>query len=271
MLQRMIAPNGVVYYQSPQLHEVGVTHAFSTRLGGVSAAPFDSLNLANPSGGAIHDDVGRVQVNYQRLLQAIGCLGRQLCRVHQVHGARAVLVSGQTDLHSQEADAVITEDPACIASIRVADCVPVLLASEDGRLVAAVHAGWRGAIAGVVPAAIAAMREAMDGRANALLAAIGPCIGPDAFEVGDEVAEVFARAFPESPPVSVGGSGKAHVDMRRAVRMQLVDAGIREDHMDGTDRCTYRDRDEFFSHRRDKGITGRMAAIITPRSQAISQ
>jgi YfiH family protein len=145
-----------------------------------------------------------------------------------------------------------------VASVRVADCVPVLLAAADGRTVATVHAGWRGVIAGVVTAALAELRS------RDVVAAIGPCIGFDAFEVGPEVLDAFRSEFGEHAPVAASANGKGRVDLRRAVSMQLTRSGIPAEHIDSTDRCTHRDRDEFYSHRRDNGVTGRMAAVISP-------
>jgi YfiH family protein len=261
MLRRRIAANGVVYYASPLLERVGVPHAFATRVGGVSPAPFDSLNLGNPNGCDVRDDYERVWENYRRLQDAAGCPDGLLCHVHQVHGAgvvRAETGDGAFDT-SAKADAIVTGDCAKVASVRVADCVPVLLATADGRTVAAVHAGWRGIVAGVVTAALSEM-----GGGDDVVAAIGPCIGCDAFEVGPEVVEEFGRVFGGEAPVRRKGNGKATVDLREAVRMQLVRAGVEPDRIDTTDRCTFEHRDEFFSHRRDKGATGRMAAVISP-------
>jgi len=136
----------------------------------------------------------------------------------------------------------------------------VLIASEDGKVVAAIHAGWRGVIAGVVPRSIEALR--CDTRS--LIAAIGPCIGFDAFEVGLEVVEAFEKTFGSAAPVRRVSYGKGRVDLRRAIQLQLINSGVTSDRIDMTDRCTFRDRDEFFSHRRDAGITGRMAALISP-------
>ena len=262
MLQRRIAPNGVVYYASPLLERIGVPHAFSTRLGGVSPAPFDSLNLGNPNGCAVQDDYDRVWENYRLLQAAAGCGGRELCHVHQVHGNHVVpaRVSEPFDTASR-GDAIVGSDPARVLSVRVADCVPVLLATEDGRAVAAVHAGWRGVVAGVT---LAALRAISDGGSAGVVSAIGPCISFDAFEVGPEVMDEFTRVFGADAPLRRLPDGKGRVDLREAVRRQLLRAGVTDSNVETTDRCSYRDADEFFSHRRENGVTGRMAAIISP-------
>jgi YfiH family protein len=258
MLERRVGHNGVVYYASPLLERINVPHAFSTRVGGVSPAPFDSLNLGNPNGCDVRDDYERVWENYRLLQDAAGCPGGLLCHVHQVHGAGVVrAVKAEFDT-SAKADAIVTGDPGKVASVRVADCVPVLLATADGSTVAAVHAGWRGVLAGVVTAALAELGS------RDVIAATGPCIGFDAFEVGPEVLDAFRSELGEHAPVAASANGIGRVDLRRAVSLQLMRAGIPAERIDSTDRCTHRDRDEFYSHRRDNGVTGRMAAVISP-------
>ncbi|HEX2972938.1 MAG TPA: peptidoglycan editing factor PgeF [Tepidisphaeraceae bacterium] len=261
MLQRKTSQTGVVYYVSPLMEALGVPHAFSTRIGGVSPAPFDSLNLGNPLGCPTQDDQANIRQNYQRLAEAAGFAGRRIQCVRQVHGSSVVTVTG----HNQpselpQADGLITEDATCVVSVRVADCVPVLLCTGDGRKVAAVHAGWRGVVAGVVPQAI----QLMERPRVELIAAIGPCISMEAFEVGPEVLEQFVQLPGQEAPILRRADGKGHVDLRKALFLQLLRAGLRADRIDLTDRCTYLHSDEFFSHRREKGLTGRLAALISP-------
>jgi YfiH family protein len=258
MIERQIGPNGVVFYRSPLLAEAGVRHGFSTRIGGVSPVPFDSLNLGNPSGVDLQDERSRIEQNYQRLLAAVGCDRWRRYFVHQVHGSEVAVVGTGSFSTAQKADAIVTSLPGVAVSVRVADCCPVLLASGDGRAVAAVHAGWRGAVESVIPAAIAAM--GVD--PWQVTAAIGPCIGFDAFEIGPEVLAEFDRTFGSDSPVRRRADGKGHADVAAACRLQLIRAGVRDDRIDTTDRCTFRDAGEFFSHRRDRGVTGRMAAVI---------
>ena len=253
--------DGVVFYVSPLLCAARVSHAFSTRLGGISPPPFDSLNLGNPNGCDIADDYERIWENYRILHRAAGCDLEKPCRVHQVHGAGVVRVHpGQEFDTNIKADALVTDDPARVLSVRVADCVPILIASRAGDRVAAIHAGWRGVVAGVVGRAFSEL--AGHSPAEEFVAAVGPCIGCEAFEVGSEVLAEFERVFGPDAPCRPEPNGKGRVDLRAAALRQLVAAGIPADQIDLTDRCTYRDRDEFFSHRRDNGITGRMAAVI---------
>lgn len=266
VLERVQADNGVVYYRSRQLLETGVPHAFSTRIGGVSAGPFVSLNLGNPSGER-RDPWDNVLENYRRLFHAIGIAPRQRLSCHQVHG-RVVQVfhGGDWPEPQPQGDAIVTDDPTVVATVRVADCVPVLLSSRDGRLVSAVHAGWRGVVGGVLPAALETMvRLGVDRRD--ILAAIGPSIGMGAFEVGPEVVGAFVAVFPRPSLLCDLPGGKARLDLRGALAWQLQQLGVPETQVDTTDRCTFRDADEFFSHRRDRGITGRMSAVIAPRER----
>ncbi len=259
MLERRVAEHGVVYYISPMLEQAEIPHAFSTRLGGISPPPFDSLNLGNPSGCAVQDDDSSIQRNYELLQGAIGAAGRRRCWVHQVHGADVLDADDARFESGAKADAVFSADPSKILAVRVADCVPILLADETSQKVAAVHAGWRGVIADVIGNTIHRMPS------PTLLAAIGPCIGVDAFEVGSEVIDEFRRTFGDAAPIRAGKNGKGHVDLREACRLQLLEAGVRR--IDVSDRCTFGHSDEFFSHRRDNGVTGRMAALIGPPSR----
>jgi hypothetical protein len=241
-----------------------VRHAFSTRIGGLSPAPFDSLNLGNPN-GKLRDDENRIRANYGRLMSSIGCADELPLRVHQVHGRQVARVeAGEAFDIRQSADALLSRDSQRAICVRTADCVPVLLCSGDGWVVAAVHAGWRGIVAGIISAAVGQMLE-VAGAADTLLAAIGPCIGPEAFEVGPEVLRAFAESFAEGDRtlyLRVLSPSVGTVDLRKAAQMQLIGSGLCPGNIDSTDLCTATRRDEFFSHRRDRGVTGRMAAII---------
>jgi YfiH family protein len=261
MLERITSAEGVVTYVSPLLGGIGVPHAFSTRIGGISPPPFDSLNLGNPSGCAERDDSERIRRNYRLLLRAAECEGRELLALHQVHGGAVIHVKrGLPHDNDIKADALVSDDPARALSVRVADCVPVLLSTGNGCAVAAIHAGWRGVVAGVAVAALEVLRL----HGDQVVAAVGPSIGFDAFEVGPEVLDEFVRQFGADALVRWTPDGKGRVDLRECLRRQLVAAGIPDERIDRTDRCTHTHADEFFSHRRDNGITGRMAAIIGP-------
>lgn len=273
MIRRVEAADGPVYYASDLLASAGVPHAFSTRLGGVSPAgsPFASLNLGNPS-GPIQDDWNHIHENYRRLQAAIGVAGLSRYWVHQVHGDDvAVVHHGRPFESGVKADALVGDSPAHLLAVRTADCVPILLADRPaGRVVAAVHAGWRGVIAGVVTRAVEAM-EALGARRPDIVAAVGPAIGAGAFQVGPEVVAAFRATFAAAdglirPPANADANPT--IDLRGAIGLQLAAAGVSADRVDSTDLCTYSRPDEFFSHRRDGGVTGRMAALIAPAPAA---
>jgi YfiH family protein len=266
---------------SALLTSIGVPHAFSTRHGGVSAGMFASLNFGNP--GELpreeRDPPENIRQNWTRLTEAISAgvpgsapSGREIVEVHQVHGEAVcrVLAGGVTPRDEEgrdiKADAMVTDDPARLIAVRVADCAPVLLASGDGRVVAAVHAGWRGVVGGVVPAAVQEMR-AIGVDPAGIVGAIGACIGAEAFEVGEEVAREFQRVFGGATPHVRAGKqpGKMMVDLKGAIREQLVRAGVGAGRIDVLPHCTVREGTDFYSHRREQGRTGRMVGIIGPR------
>jgi YfiH family protein len=268
MIERRRTEAGLVYYQSPLLDALSVPHSFSTRIGGVSLAPFDSLNLGTLSDPLPQDDNACVQENYRRLRAAIGCEDRTRCWVYQVHGAAVETITDcQPFENGPKADAMVTTDPQRVLSVKYADCVPVLISTEDGKAVAAIHSGWRGVVAGVVPAAVRELSKTSGYSPSNFVAAIGPCIGFAHFEVGAEVIAAFRESLGASAPVREQGE-KGYIDLQAAVHQQLRACGIAAGNIDGNDRCTFRDKDEFFSHRRDHGITGRMSAIIGPRARA---
>jgi YfiH family protein len=258
VLIRQTAANGVVLYVSPLLAAIGVSHGFTTRIGGVSPAPFDSLNLGNPAGN-LRDSVSNLNENIDRLQAAAQLAGRRRVWVEQVHGNRVAIARDSSFENGTPADAIVSDDPTAYLLVRVADCVPILLATPDGSAVAAVHAGWRGVVAGVARQAALALAALANMPTRQITAAIGPCISHDRFEVGPEVVEEFAGLLGNSPHWA-----QRHVDLPEAVAKQLRSVGVLPAQIDRTDRCTARDRDEFFSHRRDHGVTGRMAAVIAP-------
>lgn len=228
-------------------------HGFTTRDGGVSPAPWDSLNL----GGAVGDDPARVAENWRRLE---GACGLAFARVRQVHGARVLRADAGT-APVEEADAVLTTSPGVAACVSVADCVPVLLADPATGAVAAVHAGWRGTIARIAAAAVDALAREAGAAPGRLLAAIGPSIGPCCYEVSPDLA---ARFRAEIGPVATGGA-PPRLDLWEANRTVLVAAGVRPDRIEVLGRCTSCEREVFFSHRRDAGRTGRQMAFIAPQ------
>lgn len=262
MLQRIAHPNGVVTYRSPLIDRLGVPHGFTTRIGGASPAPFNTLDL----GPGSPTDLRRE--NLRRVCKALNLRGTDPILVSQVHGCGVCIASpGASPAASTEADAIVSDTPGNPLLIRTADCVPILLAGPGGRVVAAVHAGWRGMIAHVIDRTLDRMTEHFGIDAAEVTAAVGPCIGVRHFEVGEEVAAAFVNAGLEGAIDRHRGT-RAHVNLSAAVAMQLTRRGVKPQRIDTTDRCTFEDAAEFFSHRRDAGRTGRMAAVIAARPSA---
>lgn len=226
-------------------------HGFTTRQGGVSPAPWDSLNL----GGGVGDEPGRVAENWRRLEAATG-LG--FARVRQVHGARAIQAGAPT-VPIEEADAVVSHRAGVAACVSVADCVPVLLADPGTGLVAAVHAGWRGTLARAAAEGVRAL-VAAGAHADRVLAAVGPSIGPCCYEVSSDLADRFRS---EVGPAVVAAGGQK-LDLWRANRLVLEAAGVAPGRIEVLGRCTACEPGLFFSHRRDAGRTGRQMAFIAP-------
>ncbi|MDJ0740699.1 MAG: peptidoglycan editing factor PgeF [Gammaproteobacteria bacterium] len=219
----------------------------TTRTGGVSAAPWDSLNLAMHVG----DDPGAVAAN-RALLAAELDLGAEPLWLRQVHGTRVRAVGDNDDC----ADAAFSDRAAQICVVMTADCLPVLLCSRRGDAIAAAHAGWRGLLAGVLEQTVACF----GGAADDVLAWLGPAIGPQAFEVGDDVHNAFVDEDPAAAAhFAANRPGHWLADIYGLARMRLSRAGVTAVY--GGGRCTYSDPERFFSYRRD-GVTGRMASLI---------
>lgn len=238
----------------------GARAAFSTRRGGVSEPPFDSLNL----GVLTDDDPERVRENRLRLVTALGHDPERVVFSRQVHGTELATHSGRPrcafagyrpanahlDAEPPEADGHVVGEPGLAALVFVADCLPVALAGPGG--VAMLHCGWRGLAAGIVAAGADAV--------GAAAAAIGPGIGPCCYEVGPEVLDAFTGVDgPISPP---RGDISAHrrLDLVEVARRSLREAGV--ERIESADLCTSCEAELFFSHRRDAGRTGRQAGLV---------
>lgn len=253
--------DGLLVLRSPRLEASGFRHAFSTAKG-PGDAPFD---LSQPGTSRLGIDAETTAKALDRFAtEALGP-GR-LGIATQVHGVDVVDADRAAEA---EADAVIaepirTEDQAGLpwcAGVRTADCVPILLACPRTGRVAAVHAGWRGLVADVLGEAIRAMAN-RGCRPVEIEAAIGPAIGVEDFEIGPEVADRLRNTGLGS--VVFDRSPRPHADLHAAARIRLQDAGVRESAIDGLPFSTASSRD-FFSHRRESGLTGRHIAAIRPR------
>ncbi len=253
---------------SPLLAAVsGLRHAFFTRRGGVSTGLYGSLNVGQGS----KDDPDAVQENRRRAASHFAAGPEALLTCYQVHSATAVQARGPWAGERPRADAVVTAEPGLICGALSADCAPVLLVDPEARVAAAVHAGWRGALGGVVEATLAAMDE-LGARRRQVLAAVGPCIGPRSYEVGLEFLAAFkagdlgAEAF-FRPGAS---ADKRLFDLPAFVLDRLAKAGVGDADWIGRDTCA--EPDWFFSNRRAvlnrEADYGRLmsAIALTPES-----
>ena len=259
--------NGVAWLRSPLLHAAGFAHAFSTRIGGVSPAPFDSLNLGIADAPGEPDEWERVNENWRRLLQACAMDERQLVRAAQVHGCAVLQADGQSDIVRSappfvQGDAVLTGDARQVLAIRVADCVPVLIADIHTRVVAAVHAGWRGVVCEIIPATLREFVE-RGTRMRDVRIAIGPCIQQAAFQIGESVALEFQQHGLGSCVIpDPNCEGKWLGDLPAAIGQQARAVGVATEHIENSGACTYQIPELFFSYRRDGARSGRLAAVI---------
>ncbi len=234
----------------------GVRHAFTTRQGGVSPAPRGSLHLALRDGDAPED----VVENWRRALASIDAIPDRVALLEQVHGDRVVRVDAPTGPLATvgPADGAVTTEPGLVLAVRVADCVPVLLAAPGG--VGVAHAGWRGLAAGILPACVGALCIATGCRPEQVRAAVGPHAGVGAYETGDAVVEALVAAGLDRARIArPGPRGRLHTDLGAAAHDQLRQAGVARIATVG--RCTLTDT-AFFSHRRDGAATGRQAGLI---------
>jgi len=231
---------------SPRLAGLaGVRHAFFTRQGGVSEGLYANLNVGRGSG----DEPARVAENRARAARALGGDADALVTAYQVHSARAVMIDRAFEGEPPQADAVVTRTPGLICGALAADCAPVLIADPEARVVAAAHAGWRGALGGVVEAAIEAMVQ-LGAAPERMSAAIGPCIGPASYEVGLEFLETFVAADAPNERffTACARVDKRLFDLPAYVLSRLAAAGVTRAEWIGRD--TLAEEDLFFSNRR---------------------
>ena len=247
-----------------------VVHAISTRFGGVSKAPFASMNLTLHVG----DDAADVEENRRRCLGWLGVDFERLTTPEQVHGDEILRVgekeAGRGRLSYADAipgtDALMTDEPGVPLMLCFADCTPILLFDPVRRAAAIAHGGWKGTVRSIAAKTVRAMADAFGTRPEACLAAIGPAIGPCCYEVGDEVAEAFRKAFPEyKEDILLERNGKIHLDLWKANRLQLEEAGLLPEHIDAADVCTSCHAETFFSYRAEGPTTGRIAAVMAVR------
>lgn len=252
-----IEAEGLVYYR---FESIPARHGIFTRAGGVSAAPWNSLNL----GGNVGDDPLAVRENHRRMYAALGVNGDRASTVWQVHSADVVYAAGPVPGRRwlAAADAMMTDQPDTPLAMRFADCTPILVCDTRRGAVGMAHAGWRGTVQGISGELVRAMVEAFGSRPADLVAGIGPSIGPEHYQVGEEVVEAVKAHFGATDGLIARNpdDGTAYLDLWAANRLDLERAGVAQVEVAGLSTAAH--TSEFYSHRAEKGRTGRFGAVI---------
>ncbi len=252
-------PDSLAYYTFPTLEAFSeLRHAVTTRHGGVSAAPYHTLNISNGLG----DDPAAVDENMRRVCATLGVPRGHVVSPNQRHTANVCRVD-ESDRGRICAgyDALMTDCPGVPLLLRYADCTPVLIYDPLHRAIAVIHSGWRGTVKGIVKSALAAMARAYGSHPADLLAAIGPSIGPCCYEVGAEVEAAVRTAFAQPEDLLPGRpSGRRHFDLWAANRRWLSAEGVRQ--IETAELCTACHTADFYSHRAEHGRTGHFGAIM---------
>lgn len=246
--------DGVRYLTFDSFPE-NLVHAVFTRQGGVSPEPWNSLNV----GGTVGDERERVLENRFRSFRALGRDPHSMFDVWQVHSADVVTVAAP---HAElKADAMLTDRPEVTLFMRFADCVPILLHDPRQGVVGVVHAGWQGTVKKILKQAIATMQASYGTRPADVLAGIGPSIGPDHYEIGPDVIERVRSSFNgDSDALLRSHDGHIHFDLWAANRLTLEQAGVGQVDVAGV--CTACHPEDWYSHRAQKGKTGRFGALV---------
>lgn len=250
--------DGLRYFSFDSI-DSGIVQAVFTRQGGVSPKPWASLNV----GGTVGDQAERVRENRQRAFASLGLDPATLFDVWQVHGKNVVIADAPHPPQSPhlQADAILTDKPGVTLFMRFADCVPIILYDPLRKVVGLAHAGWMGTVRGVVRAALEAMQARFGTQPADLQAAIGPSIGPDHYAVGPDVVTQVRQTFGgDASALLARIDGDMHFDLWAANRLLLEQAGVRQIEVAGL--CTACDLDDWYSHRAEKGRTGRFGALI---------
>ncbi|MEW5872603.1 MAG: peptidoglycan editing factor PgeF [Chloroflexota bacterium] len=257
-------PDSIRYFTFDSLEEHGITHAVFTRQGGVSPAPWSSLNV----GGTVGDDPERVLENRRRSFQALGKSLESMYDVWQVHGIEVVCTEAPrpADAAHLRADAMLTAQPGVTLYMRFADCVPIFLYDPRRRVVGMVHAGWQGTVNRVASKTVQVMQARYNSSPGDILAGIGPSIGPHHYPVGPEVVQQVRQAFGADGGDLLGvehrGNGRygVELDLWRANRLILEQVGVSQ--IETAEICTACHLEDWYSHRGEGGRTGRFGALI---------
>jgi polyphenol oxidase len=253
---------GIEFYEAGKLAALDfVTHAFCTRLGGVSRGPFASLN----AGFLVGDRPEDVQRNLERVGEAFAIPQGQLLLMGQVHGDRVCVIDGKDTPAglTPECDGFITARTGLALGIRTADCVPLLFVDRVRRVIGAAHAGWRGTALGIAAKMVGIFAERFSSLPEDILIAIGPAIGPCCYQIDAPVfAALDARGDAGASLRPCRQEGRWMLDLSLANRLQLLEIGVPEDHILSSGLCTACRPDQFFSHRASRGTAGRLINFL---------
>lgn len=255
--------SSIRYYTFDSLDDAGVTHAVFTRRGGLSPAPWKSLNV----GGLRGDDPHRVKANRVLSFQSLGKAPESVYDAWQVHGVEVACAEAPRppDVPHKKADTILADRSEISLFMRFADCVPILLYDPIQNIAGLAHAGWQGTVKGAARVAVESMCARYGTRPENILAAIGPSIAAHHYEIGTEVVEQVKSAFGiDAPRLLPGFNGSVHFDLWAANSLQLERAGVRNIEISGI--CTACDTGDWFSHRAEKGQTGRFGVLIAAKS-----
>jgi len=250
--------NGLRYY-SFDIFSNAVTQAVFTRRGGVSSAPWHSLNL----GGSVGDDPAHVAENRLRVFNSLGCDPASIHDVWLVHGTSIVYADAPRPIEEScaRADIIFTDNPNVSLFMRFGDCVPILFHDPKKKVIGIAHAGWMGTIRGVVGSAVEGMQSHYGCDPKNIIAGIGPSIGVDHYEVGADVISQFQEKYNHNADqVLQTRNGSTYLDLWAANAIQLKNAGVEQVQVSGV--CTACHLDDWFSHRAEKGKTGRFGALM---------
>lgn len=257
-LERIVA-HGLVYYQSKMWS--GLKHAIFTRHGGQSRAPFDALNV----GGTVGDDLTAVRQNHELMYAALGVNAARSCTVWQVHSADTVIVNAPVRGRRwiALADGMVTDQVDTPLVMRFADCTPILLHDPVQGVIGLVHAGWRGTVQGASASAVRTMVQAYGCKPRDIQAVIGPSIGPECYQVGEEVVAAAHAYFRDVDGLIRRDpkDGSAYFNLWAANKCDLEREGVEQ--IETAEICTAQRTDEFYSHRAEKGLTGRFGVVMS--------
>lgn len=267
--QAELRQGGLVPYVSfPLLERTGiVSHAFTTRAGGVSRGIFSSLNFSFSRGDKKED----VEENYRRLAKTLGTAYESFACADQTHTANVARVGKQdagngivTEQKYKDTDGMVTDEPGVTLLTLHADCVPLYFVDPVRRAVGLSHSGWRGTAGRIGEATLRKMKEEFGTDPKDVLAAIGPSICGNCYEVGEDAAEAFVREFPgrEREILKEKGGGKYLLNLWKANEVVLAEAGVLPQHLAVSGFCTCCEPDRFFSHRASGGMRGNLAAVL---------